>query len=101
MILSQDRQNHLIHLVVNKLRDDGFISYTDKEKALLAVRQVFNECVKECQEIDEKVKNKISSLQRKVLESDSEWQVLYSNYLEEEMTRRGLSSLKQGPFRSS
>lgn len=100
-MISFDRQNHLIHLVINILNKEGFISYTDKEQALLVMRQVLNQCLKECQDMDEKVRKKIFSLKRKVLENDSEWPVLYSNYLEEEMSRRGITSLKQGPFRSA
>ena len=99
MILSADRQNYFIHLIINKLQSEGWISYEDKDQALAVIRQVLNQCIKECGDMDEKIRAKISSLKRKVQENDSQWQVLYFQYLEDEMVRRGISSLKEEPAR--
>ena len=100
MILSSDRQNHLVHLLFKELKKGGFVSYEDEDKALSVFRKSFNQCMKECQNMDEKARAKIASLKRNVMEQSSEWMVLYNNYLEDEMIRRGLSPLKDGPFRS-
>ena len=95
MVLSDERQSYLIHLVVSALEKKGVLSYTDRQKTHLLARQVMNQCMKVIREIDQKVCDKIKSLKRNVLENSSEWQVLYSNYLEEEMIRRGFSAVKE------
>ena len=95
MILSDERQSYLVHLVVDTLEKKGVLSYTDRQKTHLLARQVMNQCMKIGREIDQKVCDKIQSLKRNVLENSSEWQVLYSNYLEEEMIRRGIAPAKE------
>ena len=95
MILSNERQSYLVHLVVDTLEKKGVLSYTDRQKMHSLARQVMNQCMKISREIDQKVYDKIKSLKRNVLENSSEWQVLYSNYLEEEMIRKGLSTVKE------
>ena len=95
MVLSDERQSYLVHLVVDTLEKKALLSYTDRQKMHLLARQVMNQCMKVSREIDQKVCDKIKSLKRNVLENSSEWQVLYSNYMEEEMIRRGLSIVKE------
>ncbi len=99
MVLSSDRQNHLIHLVCNELQERNFISYLDKEKALLPIRQSMDGCIKVNLEMDQKVREKLNSLKRKIIEVSSEWEVLYDNYMEQEMIRRGLLKIKDRPSR--
>ena len=94
MILSDERQSYLIHLIIDNLEKKGLLSYTDRQKMHLLARQVMSRCMKIGQEMDQKVCDKIKSLKRNVLENSSEWQVLYSNYLEEEMVRKGITLTK-------
>ena len=95
MILSDARQTYWIHLLVDGLEATGLVTYEDKEKAVQATRVTLSHCLKECEEIDLKVKEKVSSLKKQVLEGSPEWDVLYYNYLEDEMIRRGLIPLKK------
>ncbi len=93
MIISLDRSGHWVHLLVKGLKSSGCVRYENSEQALTQVRRVLNECIKECSEMDQHVQNKIQSLKRNVIENSSEWSVLYSNYMNEEMVRRGFTSL--------
>ena len=93
MIISSDRVGHWTHLLAKGLESAGCVRFEDREKFLVQVRCVLNECVKECSEMDHNVQNKIHSLKRSVIETSSEWGVLYSNYMHEEMIRRGFTSL--------
>ncbi len=95
MILSDARQSYWIHLVVDSLEATGLVAYGDKDKAVQATRVTLSHCLRECEEMDSKVKEKISSLKKQVVEGSSEWDVLYCNYLEDEMVRRGLVPLKK------
>ena len=93
MIISEDRRGHWIHLLAKGLESSGCVRYENQEQALTQIRRVLNECVKECAKIDQNVQNKIRTLKRNVMENSSEWGVLYSNYMHEEMVRRGFTSL--------
>ena len=94
MIISSNRVGHWVHLLAKGLESSGCLRFADSEQAaLIQIRRVLNGCVKECSEMDQSVQSKISSLQRNVMENSSEWEVLYSNYMHEEMVRRGFKSL--------
>lgn len=93
MIISSDRQGHWVHLLVKGLEFSGCIRCDNKEEALSQVRRILNDCVRECSEMDQSVKAKIRSLQRNVMENSSEWGVLYSNYMGEEMVKKGFTTL--------
>ena len=93
MIISSDRSGYWVHLLVKGLKSAGCVRYDNQEQALMQVRRILNECVKECSEMDQKVTNKIRSLKRNIMENSSEWGVLYSNYMDEEMVRKGFTSL--------
>jgi len=93
MIISEDRTGHWTHLLVKGLKSSGCVSFSNQEQAVTQIRRVLNECVKECAVMDQSVKNKICSLQRNVMENSSEWGVLYSNYMHEEMIRNGFTTL--------
>ena len=93
MIISEDRRGHWVHLLAKGLSSSKCVNFENQEQALIQIRRVLNECVKECVEMDQSVKNKIGSLQRNVMENSSEWEVLYSNYMHEEMVRRGFATL--------
>ena len=95
MILSDARQSYWTHLIIDALEATDLASYKDKEKAVQTARITLNQCLRECEEMDLKVREKISSLKKYVVEGSSEWDVLYHNYLEDEMVRRGLVSLKK------
>jgi hypothetical protein len=89
MILSEDRVAHLARLVVDGIWNDDLVDYTDDESALRAGKKGLNLFVKQVEEIDKKVQQKIASLKRGVAEGTPEWDVLYGKYFEEEMQRHG------------
>jgi len=93
MIISSDRAGHWAHLLAKGLQSSGCVSRDKPEQILNCIRRVLNECITECVEMDQRVKNKIRSLQRNVMEDSSEWGVLYSNYMHEEMVRKGFATL--------
>lgn len=88
MKLSEDRLSHLAHLMWDKLYNDDLADYPDEDKALQGIKQAFRQFVKVDGEIDQKVRQKIESLSRKVSEGSDEWSTLYRQYYEEEAVRR-------------
>ena len=91
MTLSEDRQKHLAHTVINGLWEADLVDYTDEETAMRAGKVAMAHFVEEMKTMDVKVRNSISKLKRKVPEGSTEWDVMYQKYYEEEMKRRGIS----------
>lgn len=89
MILSEDRQFHLAHLVTDKVWGDDIADFSDDDLALKASKMAIIAFVKEDAEIDKKARAKVASLKRDVAEGTREWDILYKKYYEEERARYG------------
>ena len=86
-MLSSDRQSHWILLIVEGLLNKGLVQYKNKDQVVRATRRAVSIFVQEHEQIEKKVRQKIASLKRNVPENSSEWEVLYSRYYEEELSR--------------
>jgi hypothetical protein len=89
MIISEDRQSVLSHLLTDSIWNDDMVDYSDEDLALRVAKQVLAAFVKEDQEIDVKAREKVNSLKRNVIEGSPEWDVMYKKYYEEERNKRG------------
>lgn len=89
MILSEERQSHLAHIVTDGIWKDDIVDFVDDEAAVRIAKKAIVAFVAESQDIDEKARQKVSSLKRNVVEGSPEWDVLYKKYYEEELNRRG------------
>ena len=89
MIFSDDRQSHLVHLIVDGIWNDDLVDYSDEDRAMKVARQGMNKFVQEFEDIDKAVRTTIGSLKRGVMEGSPEWDILYGKYFEQEMQRRG------------
>lgn len=91
MILSEDRQSHLTHLIVDGIWKDDLVDYVDEDRALRVAKQGMTKFINEIEAIDMTARNTVASLKRNVVEGSPEWDILYNKYFEEEMRRRGNS----------
>lgn len=91
MKLSEDRISHLSHLVLNHLIEEGFVFITeDKEPSVrFRVKKIFTGKLENEDALDERVRKKIASYQRKIPEGSNEWQILYQRFYQEEKARKG------------
>jgi hypothetical protein len=89
MILSEDRQSHLAHLVTDKVWGDDIADFSDDDQALKAAKMAIVLFVREVADIDQHAREKVASLKRNVMEGTSEWEIMYKKYYEEEKNRRG------------
>lgn len=89
MILSEERQTHWAHLLVDGIWNDDLVDYSDEDMALRVAKKAIIEFVKEEQDIDERARIKVASLKRGVLEGTPEWDILYKKYYLEERGKRG------------
>ncbi len=91
MILTEDRIYHLSNLILDKLRETGIAFLRDETQVKKEVRQSIFEYLRLEEGIDEKVRKKISSQSKIILEGSREWEILYKKYYEEEASLKGLS----------
>ena len=91
MILSEDRQKHFAHILIDKLWGDLLIDFDeDSEDTIVReAKRLVREWVAEQGDIDNEVRRKLSSLKRDLPEGSPEWNVMYRKYYAEEMSRRG------------
>ncbi|MEQ1875615.1 MAG: DUF507 family protein [Bdellovibrionia bacterium] len=89
MILSEDRQTRMAHVIVDGIWNDDLVEYPDEEMAIRAAKKAVILFVKQEGEIDERVRAKVLSLKRGVVEGSPEWDIMYKKYYEEEMRKGG------------
>jgi hypothetical protein len=89
VIISEDRQSHLAHILTDAIWNDDLVDYTDEDLALRLAKKAIAEFVKEDMDVDQKAREKVASLKRGVVEGSPEWDILYRKYYEEERGKRG------------
>jgi hypothetical protein len=89
VIISEDRQSHLAHVLTDAIWNDDLVDYTDEDLALRLAKKAIAEFVKEDMDIDQRAREKVASLKRGVVEGSPEWDILYKKYYEEERGKRG------------
>lgn len=89
MIISEDRQSHLAHVIADAVYDDDLVDFTDDDFAIRLAKQAIAAFVKEDEDVDRLAREKVASLKRGVVEGSPEWDILYRKYYEEERNRRG------------
>ncbi len=88
MILSEDRQTHLAHVIVDGIWKDDIVEYTNEDEVIREAKRVLVEYVKHETDVDETVRNRILSQKKGVLEGSREFDILYKKYYEEEQSKR-------------
>lgn len=89
MIIGEERQSHLAHLIVDGLYHDDLVDYADDGAALSAAKRALQQFVHTHEKLDQKVRGMIQSLQRTVIEGSPEWDIMYRKYYEQESQRLG------------
>lgn len=91
MILSDERQKHFAHLIIDELWGEEIIDFDEdaEESVIREAKRIIGDWVNEQGDIDVAVRTTIANLKRDVFEGTPEWKVLYQKYYAEEMSRRG------------
>lgn len=91
MIISEDRQKHFAHLLIDGLWGEEYIDFDEdaEEVIIREAKRAIATFVHEQGDIDETVRQKLSNLKRDLPEGSTEWQVMYKKYYADEMARRG------------
>ncbi len=88
MILSEDRQTHIAHVIVDGIWKDDMVEYTDEDQVIKQAKRVVMEYVKHETDVDDTVRNRILNQKKGILEGSREFDILYKKYYEEEHSKR-------------
>lgn len=89
MILSEERQTHFAHVIIDGIWGDELADFADDDEAIRAAKRAVVLFVKQVGDVDERVRQKLLSLKKTLMEGTSEWETMYKKYFEEEMNKSG------------
>lgn len=88
-ILSDDKVNHLSHLILNSLKGSSAAKIQgDEAKALRTIKRVMASELEQEAAIDQAVRKRLASYSRPIVEGSQEWDVMYRKCVEEELKRQ-------------
>jgi|YelNatPaOPRAMG01_1025707.scaffolds.fasta_scaffold01486_3 hypothetical protein len=92
--LSNERISKLAHSIVDNLISKHLVDPTRRGEILTIIKNGFLEYEEFNEYIDEKVREKIASLSRKVPEGSEEWKILYTKYKSEILKKEKFGTIK-------
>lgn len=89
MALSEEKISHLSHMILQALEKDPSVERkTEKDLILRQIKRTLHSELKLDAQVDELVRQKLSSYSRKIVEGSPEWDILYQKTFNEEMKKR-------------
>lgn len=89
MHITDERIASIAKQITETLTSGGSLAVDDPNQARKLAQVAMVKYVQSESALDEKVRAKIMSIKRGVLEGSSEWDILYNKYYEEELNRMG------------
>jgi hypothetical protein len=84
-MLSEDKVSHLSHVILNEVKRDSAVKVSgDDERVLKVIKRVLAAELAQEEGIDRKVRAKLASYSRGLVEGGAEWEILYRKAFEEE-----------------
>jgi hypothetical protein len=88
MRLSDDKINHLSHVLLQSLKDFPEIQFKEEENQVrLSIKEALLESLDLFDKMEEKVRETLISYSRKIVEGSREWDVMFSKAYEEEIKK--------------
>lgn len=88
-MISDEKMVHILHLMVNGLEREKFVTYPNKEESFREARKVCFGFVKNMNAVGELARKRIESMKNPPQEFTQQWDILYKKYLEEEWKKLG------------
>ena len=90
-LLSDEKQTHLAHVILNALKDSGLGTIASDAPLLLKeIKRVIAEQLQEEATLEQLVRTRLRSYSRPIPEGSQEWDVLYQKTFEEALRKRKL-----------
>ncbi len=88
-MISDDKASHLSHLILGAFKKSAHCRLKEEEgKVLREIKRVLASELALEAEIDRKVRAKLASYSRPIVEGSAEWDVLYRKTVEQEQKKR-------------
>ncbi|MGC4096547.1 MAG: DUF507 family protein [Nitrospira sp.] len=88
-VISDDKASHLAHLILGTLKKSSQCRLTEEDgKVLREIKRVVAAELALDAEIDKKVRSKLASYTKQIVEGSPEWDVMYRKTSEEEQKKR-------------
>jgi hypothetical protein len=88
-MLSEDKVSHLSHIILSAVKNSPLAQVkSDDGRILKEIKRVLAGELAQEQEIDRKVRAKLGSYSRGIVEGSPEWEVLYRKTFQEETRKR-------------
>ncbi len=87
--LSDGRISHLAHQIMDRLRKEQLVDFSNDSILLKEIKEVFSEFGDIEDRIDQLVRKKIQSLSRTIPPGSREWEILYRKYFAQEQKKHG------------
>ena len=92
MRLSREKTIRLSHVITDVLVASDDVEFIEERATIRQnVVDILMSLLKEEEQIDAQVRQKIASQKKEILEGSEEWDVLYRKYYGEEMRRMGIT----------
>lgn len=87
--MSEDKASHLSHVILQAVKKCQAVTLKGEEgRVLKEIKRVLAAELAQEEEIDRKVRAKLASYSRGIVEGSSEWDVLYRKTFEEEVRKQ-------------
>ncbi len=89
-MLTDDKASHLSHVILKAVKQSSLVTVkSDDGRMLKDIKRVLATELAQEAEVDRKVRAKLASYSRGIIEGSSEWDVLYRKTFEEESKKHG------------
>ena len=95
MKFSAERQSHLSQKITKRILTKELLSAPSQEDLFQKVKEGIYDFVKEWEEMEQSIQKKLQSIQRGIEPGSSEWEVLYSQFLEESFRKKSRLFIKK------
>jgi hypothetical protein len=91
-MLSEDKVSHLSHVILTAVKNHGGSTIiSSEERVLKEIKRVLGIELAQEQDIERKVRAKLASYSKGIVEGSAEWDVLYRKTYEEETRKQSKS----------
>jgi hypothetical protein len=88
-MLSEDKVSHLSHVILQAVKKSSLVEVKSEEGRMLKdIKRVLASELAQEEEVDRKVRARLGSYSRGIVEGSPEWDVLYRKTFEEETRKR-------------
>lgn len=88
MKLSDDRINHLSHVLFRAVNDLDEVDFMAEENDVrLEMKKTLIDCLRQFDGIEEKIRETLGSYSKKIIEGSREWDVMWSKAYDEEVRK--------------